>query len=99
MRPAHVAVAAALAFFSAASRAWALDAPRVHGALGVAHAVGAPQDSEFGFGGQAAIAVELPLARPVGVQAELSSVVLAAGSAPSDPSLAPKTTGVGFVGS
>jgi OOP family OmpA-OmpF porin len=79
-----------------ATNASALDVPRVHGALGVAHAVGSPQDSAFGFGGQASVAVELPLARPVGIQAELSGVVLAAGSAPADPSLAPKTTGVGF---
>jgi len=79
-----------------ASNAWALEAPRVHGAIGVAHAVGAPQDSEFGFGGQAAVAVELPLARPVGIQAELSGTVLAPGSAQPDPSLAPKSTGVAF---
>ena len=50
--------------FTFASSAWALETPRVHGALGVAHAVGTPQQSEFGFGGQAAIALELPLAKP-----------------------------------
>ena len=67
----------------------------MHGALGLAHAVGAPQESEFGFGGQAAVAIELPLAKPFGLQAELSATALAAGS-PIDSTLAAKSTGVGF---
>ncbi len=73
-----------------------MDGVRVHGVLGVAHAVVAPQDSEFGFGAQAAVAVELPLAAPIGVQAELAGTMLSAGSPPSDPSIAPKGVGVGF---
>jgi len=91
-----VNVRLALAVVLASSTAFALDEPRVHGAIGLAHAVGAPQESEFGFGGQASLAVELPLARPIGIQAELSGVVLAAGSPPADPSIAPKGTGLGF---
>jgi outer membrane protein OmpA-like peptidoglycan-associated protein len=57
--------------------------------------VGAPQDTNFGFGAAGALAIEIPLASPVGVQAELSTVVLAPGSN-DDPSLAPKSTGVGL---
>ncbi|HEY2365463.1 MAG TPA: hypothetical protein VGH87_03715, partial [Polyangiaceae bacterium] len=68
----------------------------MHGGLGLAHAVGSPQDSEFGFGGQASLAVELPLAKPIGIQAELSGNVLSAGSPPSDPTIAPKGVGFGF---
>ncbi len=79
-----------------APSASALDDLRVHGALGLAHAVGAPQESEFGFGAHGAVAVELPVARPIGIQIELSSTVLSEGSAPSDPTLAPKSVGVGF---
>jgi OOP family OmpA-OmpF porin len=69
---------------------------RVHGGLGVAHAVGSPQDSEFGFGGQGALSVELVVAKPVGLQAELSAMVLSAGSPPADPAYAAKGTGFGF---
>lgn len=71
------------------------DPIRVHAGLGVAHAVGAPQDTNFGFGAAGALAIEVPLASPVSVQAELSTVVLAPGSN-DDPSLAPKSTGVGL---
>jgi OmpA-OmpF porin, OOP family len=78
------------------SNAKAVDDLRVHAALGVAHAVGDPQQSEFGFGGQAAVALELPLAKPIGIQIELSATALAAGSPPSDMTIAPKSTGVGF---
>jgi OOP family OmpA-OmpF porin len=85
----------ALIAFSCTSNAWAIEDVRVHGALGLAHAVGAPQESEFGFGGQVAVAIELPLAKPFGLQAELSATALAAGS-PIDSTLAAKSTGVGF---
>ena len=85
-----------LLLLCASPHAWAIDDVRVHAALGVAHALGDPQESEFGFGGQAAIAVELPIAKPIGLQAELLTTVLAPGSPPTDPSIATKTTGVGF---
>jgi len=86
--------AAIVAFGLVASSAHA-DPIRVHAGLGVAHAVGAPQDTNFGFGAAGALAVEIPVASPIGVQAELSTVVLSAGQN-TDPTLAPKSTGVGF---
>ena len=88
------ATALVIAAMSFATNVRAADI-RVHGGLGVAHALGAPQESEFGFGGQAALAAEIVLAKPVGLQAELSGTVLSAGSQV-DPMLAPKSVGVGF---
>jgi outer membrane protein OmpA-like peptidoglycan-associated protein len=78
------------------SRASALDDVRVHLELGGAHALGDPQQSEFGFGAQGALALELPIAKPIGIQAEVLATVLTAGSAPADPTIAPKSTGVGL---
>src|ERR1700743_3219948 len=69
---------------------------RLHGLLGLAHAVGEPQESDFGFGGQGNVALEYAFSRGFGLQAELGLTVLAPGAASTDPSIASKSTGVAF---
>ena len=71
---------------------------RAHATLGGAHAVGAPQDREFGFGGAGSVSLELPLGRAIGAEAKLGGVVLAEGDAPRDPRLARSGTGTAALG-
>lgn len=71
---------------------------RVHLAGGAAHAVGPPQEREFGAGGGGSAALELPVTGALGVQASAGGVVLAKGDPPSDPGLAPTSTGSAFLG-
>jgi outer membrane protein OmpA-like peptidoglycan-associated protein len=71
--------------------------PRAHLGLGVAHAVGAPQSREFGWGGTGALSFELPVTEALGAQAELSSIVLSSGDA-GGVGVRPKGTGVTFGG-
>jgi outer membrane protein OmpA-like peptidoglycan-associated protein len=85
-------LAALLFFFSSPALA---DGPRVHLELGGATAT----SRELGSGGGGAARVELPLAGAVGVQAGAGAVVLARGEAPSDPSLAAKSSTSGIFGS
>ncbi len=77
------------------SRSAQADPVRLHVGGGLAHAVGAPQQTQFGFGGAGAVSVEIPVAGPFGVQAEVSTIVLSAGSN-DDPSLVAKGTGIGI---
>src|SRR5438477_7720849 len=72
--------------------------PRIHATAGAARAVGGPQQNELGPGGAAAVALELPIAKRVGVQVEGSSMWLSQGAAPSDPKLAPHGSGTAFGG-
>jgi outer membrane protein OmpA-like peptidoglycan-associated protein len=72
------------------------DEPQLHGALGLAHAVGDPQQREYGFGAGAGLGGELTFGRVFGVQAELSFVGLADGSPPSNPALANHGAGYDF---
>jgi len=58
------------------------DEPRLHLTAGVAHAVSDPQRSEFGAGGGATLAGEIPTGKVLGVEIELSALGLAAGRAP-----------------
>lgn len=69
---------------------------RPHGKLGVAHAVGSPQSSEFGLGVTGGGAVELGLGEYLGAQVGLGGLVLAAGDRPSDPRFLPQSTGTAF---
>lgn len=89
-----------VAIFAAAQLLVAHDAfaepVRLHGLLGVAHAVVEPQQSDFGFGGQGNVALEYAFSRFIGLQAELGLVVLAPGSPSTDPAVASKSTGVAF---
>ena len=71
---------------------------RVHVTGGAAHAVGGSQQREFGAGGGGSAAVELPLAKAVGLQAGAGAVALSKGEAPADPGLAPTGTGTAVVG-
>ena len=85
-----------------ASLIWAAPAaaeePRIHLSAGGAHAIGPPQQREFGAGGGGAATVELPVGNVVGVQASAGAVVLSRGSAPADPTLAQQATGSAFLG-
>jgi OOP family OmpA-OmpF porin len=69
---------------------------RVHANAGVIHAVGDPQQSEYGFGGGGAVAGELAIGKVIGLQAELSALALSQGSPPSDPRFAQQGTGTAF---
>ena len=81
-----LAVVGALALAPAASA----EAPVLHATAGAARALGGAQQSETGLGGGGSLALELPLARALGVEIELGGVALTAGSAPADPTLAPR---------
>ncbi len=74
------------------------DQVQVHALAGVAHAVGGPQEQEFGLGGAGALGLELPVSRIFGAQLGASSMVLPSTSDPSDPSLAPRGTGTALLG-
>lgn len=71
---------------------------RVHVEAGAAHAVGTPQGRELGAGGGGDARVELPVARMLGVQAGVGAVILSEGSAPSDPGIAQRSTGMAVFG-
>jgi OmpA-OmpF porin, OOP family len=71
--------AAAVVAYAANAQA---DEPRLHLTAGVAHAVGDPQQSEFGAGGGGTLAGEIPTGKVLGVELEVSALALTAGSAP-----------------
>jgi outer membrane protein OmpA-like peptidoglycan-associated protein len=87
-------VLAALAWAAPASA----DEARFHATAGAAHAIGGTQEQEFGSGGGGSATVELAVGHVLGVQGSAGAVVLAAGSAPADPSIARHDTGVAFLG-
>jgi hypothetical protein len=55
---------------------------QLHGNVGALHAVGDPQQSQYGFGVGGAIAGELTFAKIIGLQAELSGLALTTGEQP-----------------
>ena len=69
---------------------------QLHGDVGLAHAAGNPQQSEYGFGGEVGVAGEVTFAKIVGIQAEFAFLGLADGSAPKDPALANHGAGYDF---
>ena len=62
---------------------------RLHGDLGLAHAIGGYQQHELAWGGTARGAVELVLLREFGVVMQGSGTWLGAGDLPKNPTLAP----------
>jgi outer membrane protein OmpA-like peptidoglycan-associated protein len=82
--------------------AWAepalADEARVHVTAGAAHAVGGPQEREFGAGAGGSATVELAVGNLVGVQASGGAVVLSAGASPADATIAKQSTGSAFMG-
>ena len=62
---------------------------RLHGDLGLAHAIGGYQQHELAWGGTARGAVELVLLREFGVVMQGSGTWLGAGDLPENPTLAP----------
>ena len=70
----------------------------MHVTAGAAHAVGGPQEREFGAGGGGSATVELAVGSVLGVQASGGALVLSAGAAPSDPNIAKQGTGSAFLG-
>ena len=83
---------------ASASRDARAEPLRWHFEGGAAHAVTTPQSDEYGFGAEGRLALEVPLARAVGVQLEGGGLWLAHASRPSDPSLADHGDGVAFFG-
>jgi len=85
-----------------AALAWAepasADEARFHATAGAAHAVGGTQQSEFGTGGGGSGTIELAVGNVMGVQASAGALVLSAGSAPSDGTVAKQSTGSAFLG-
>ncbi len=77
----------------APSMALADEPVRIHGELGASHAMTAPQSRELGFGGAAAVSLELPFTAHVGLEGKLTGMILSAGDPPRDPSFAPRGTG------
>src|SRR6185295_13293065 len=71
---------------------------RAHAGAGAAHAIGGVQASELGAGGGGRLAAELVLSRFVGVQIGAGAVALSKGDPPADEGVAPRSTGVGFLG-
>ncbi|MBX3191232.1 MAG: OmpA family protein [Labilithrix sp.] len=74
------------------------DEARFHAAAGAAHAVGGPQQREFGPGGGGSATIELPMTPVFGVQASAGGLVLSQGSAPTDPTIAQQGAGTAFLG-
>jgi len=62
--------------------------------MGLAHAIGNPQQREYGFGAEGSFAGELTFRKVIGLQAELSFLGLADGSPPANPIFA--NHGAGF---
>jgi outer membrane protein OmpA-like peptidoglycan-associated protein len=89
-----IALLGALAWAAPASA----DEARFHATAGAAHAIGGTQEQEFGSGGGGSATVELAVGNVLGVQGSAGAVVLAAGSAPADPTVARHDTGVAFLG-
>ena len=89
--------AIALVTVSASAGGAEADELRLHVSAGAAHAVGGPQQSEFGAGGGGAVAGEVPIRKVLGVELELSALTLAAGNAAS-PKAASPAIGVGLGG-
>ena len=71
---------------------------RLHGAGGVAHAVGSPQSSELAWGAAGTLALELPLGKAFGAQAELGVIGLAKGDSPADKTLAARSSAAVLTG-
>ncbi len=67
-------------------------------ALAGGHAIGNPQESEFGFGGQVGINYELRFAKIIGVELTVDAYDLAQGSPPSNPAFAQHGQGFGVDG-
>jgi OmpA-OmpF porin, OOP family len=74
------------------------ETPRLHVSGGVAHAVGSPQSSELSWGAAGNLALELPLGKMFGVQAELGALALGSGDAPADKTLAPRSSATALTG-
>lgn len=70
------------------SRRAGADPLRWHLELGGAHAIGDPQGSEYGPGGEGRLAAELALGRAIGLQVEGGSLWLGHANPPADPSIA-----------
>jgi outer membrane protein OmpA-like peptidoglycan-associated protein len=73
------------ALVSAPARAEEL---RVHGIGGGTLPIGAPQSQEYGLGGGGALAVEVPLVPPFGLQVEGGALAQSKAGRPADPTLA-----------
>jgi OOP family OmpA-OmpF porin len=69
-----------------------------HAGLSAGHAIGKPQQDEFGFGGQVAIAYELRFAKILGIELAVDAYDLSQGSPPANPTFAQHGQGFGVDG-
>ena len=60
-------------------------APKLRARVGAAHAVVAPQQQEFGWGGLAGLGVELPVSPTVAIAAQVDGLLLSKGADPPAP--------------
>jgi outer membrane protein OmpA-like peptidoglycan-associated protein len=81
-KAARSAGAAFFVVFLVGHRTARADEFQLHGSIGGLHAVGEPQQSQYGFGVGGIAAGELTLAKIVGLQLELSGFGLASGNQP-----------------
>lgn len=72
------------------------EGPKLHAAVGGAHAFGAPQEQELGWGGGARLTAELPLGAHFGLEASGSALSLSQNHAPEDPRYASRAFGIGW---
>jgi outer membrane protein OmpA-like peptidoglycan-associated protein len=69
---------------------------RLHGELGIAHALGGHQARELGWGSTARFGAELVIAPEFGIVLQGSGTLLASGDSPNDATLKPLDTASGF---
>jgi outer membrane protein OmpA-like peptidoglycan-associated protein len=91
--PSFAALAGTLLIGSVAG---AVEPIRLHATAAAARAIGGYQEYEFGWGGGLLPALELPLTRSLGVEAELSAIWLSKANDPKNPNIEPEGAASGF---
>ena len=72
------------------------DPPRLHGTVAAARATGGFQSDEYGWGVGVLPALELPLTRALGLQAEFSAIWLSEADPPKNPNIASEGQASGY---
>ncbi|HET9934779.1 MAG TPA: OmpA family protein [Polyangiaceae bacterium] len=96
MRNAFALGMAALPLLLAYGRAASAEPLRLHGTVAAARATGGFQSDEYGWGVGVLPALELPLTRALGAQAELSAIWLSEAEPPKNPNIAPEGQASGY---
>jgi len=93
MRTASIATSIILAGW--ASSAWA-DGPYVHARVNAGHAITEPQSSELGWGGGAAVVLDVPVAKFMGLEVGGAALGMTQGAPPENPAFAQRQAGTVF---